>query len=71
MKAPVRALTVTALNLVNENEAYVQLSLLDSQGEAEDRDRFERLESAMHEIRKKHGNGSIAMGYVQKAPWQE
>jgi len=66
MKSPIRALTVTALNLVSENEAYEQLSLLDGQGEIRDRDRLERLESAMHEIRKKHGVGSIAMGYVHK-----
>lgn len=71
MQSPVRALTVTAMNLVRENETYEQLSLLDEQGEIGDRDRLERLEGAMHEIRKKHGVGSIAMGYVQKAPWHE
>ena len=58
MKNPVRALTVTALYLVPEEEAGVQQNLFDNRP-AEQRERLERLARAMDAIRDKYGKGAI------------
>lgn len=67
MNAPIRALTVTGLNLVGADEAHEQLSLFEigPQGDPKQRERQEKLESAMQHIRQKHGVHSVAMGYVE------
>lgn len=67
MSEPIRALTVTGINLVDENEICQQLTLFDLADEhsGKDTERFEKIEAAMTQIRKKHGRSSISMGYVQ------
>jgi Nucleotidyltransferase/DNA polymerase involved in DNA repair len=67
MDAPIRALTVTGMNLVSLDEAQEQISLFDigPQGAPQKRERFEKVESAMYAIREKHGTHSVAMGYVE------
>lgn len=59
--SPVRALTVTAISLSPEDEAYEQVDLFAAAGDL-DRKRQERLEAAMDGIRRKYGSGSIAFG---------
>lgn len=61
--SPVRALRVTAISLVPEDEAFEQVNLFTS---AASRERQERLESAMASIRDKYGNRSIAFGRTQR-----
>ena len=61
--APIRALTITGMNLVADNEAYEQVSLFD--GGARQRDRLERLERAMARIRARYGAEYIGMGWVE------
>ena len=61
MLRPVRALTVTAENLVDADEAFEQLSLLTAPDDAEHEKR-ERLESAVSLIRERLGESSVHMG---------
>lgn len=61
--SPVRALRVTAINLISEDEAFEQVDLFASPA---NRERQERLESAMARIRDKYGSGSIAFGRTQR-----
>lgn len=65
--APVRALTVTAQNLVPAAEAGEQLSLL-SPDAAPKRDKVEKLERAMDGIRGKYGKGAISSARTQNRP---
>ena len=58
---PIRMLTVTAINLVNEDEGE-QLSLFAR--ESMSHDKSETVERAMDEIRRKFGSGSIKFGGV-------
>lgn len=60
--APIRALTVTALHLTPEGETYEQTDLF---GAAPRREKLERLEGAMNQIRKKYGGGAIVFGAAQ------
>ena len=55
---PVRALTVTAIHLLPEEEAGAQMDLLAGEREAK-RQRLERLEGTMDAIRAKYGAGAI------------
>ncbi|MPM66092.1 DNA polymerase IV [bioreactor metagenome] len=57
MSAPIRALTVTALDLLPEAEAGEQMSLFGA-GTAR-RDKLERLERTMDRIRGKYGSSSV------------
>lgn len=58
---PVRALTVTVRQLVEEQRAQEQLCLL---GQPADRRRkLDNMEKAMQKLRAKYGKGCIAMGY--------
>ncbi len=59
MSAPVRALTVTAIYLIDEDEAGVQLDLLAGEEEAK-RERLEKLESTLDAIRIRYGKDAIA-----------
>ena len=61
--SPVRALRITAINLVPEDEAFEQVDLF---APAASHERQERLESAMASIRDKYGNRSIAFGRTQR-----
>lgn len=60
--APIRALTVTALHLTPEGETYEQTDLF---GAAPKKEKLERLEGAMDQIRKKYGGGAIVFGAAQ------
>ena len=62
--APVRALTVTAIHLVQEGDAYEQVDLFAASA-APRKDRQEKLEGAMDKIRKKYGEGAIVFGAVR------
>ena len=68
--APIRALTVTAMNLSADGEVCRQLSLFDLNAEGglvdSHRDRQERLETAMADMRARFGNGCVSMGFVDR-----
>lgn len=59
--APVRALTVTAINLVQECDAYEQVDLFTA-AVAPQNEKLEKLEAAMDSIRGKYGAKSIVFG---------
>lgn len=58
MSEPVRAMTITALALIPEDEAVAQLDLLGDNHQK--REKLERLESAMDSIRARFGKSAIA-----------
>ena len=60
---PIRMLTVTGSQLVNENEATEQLDLF---GDLKDKEseRQEKLEHAIDKIRGKYGHSAISMGVI-------
>ena len=58
-KAPVRALTITAQNLVEEGDAGEQINLFAADA-APRRDKLEKLEKAMDGIRDKYGRAAIS-----------
>ena len=60
--APIRALTVTALHLVPEQDAYEQTDLFSTPLA---REKQEKLEGAVDLIRKKYGGGAIVFGAAQ------
>ena len=62
--APIRALTLTAIHLVSAGEAFEQVNLF-TQNAAPKRERQERLETAMEQIRSKYGGHSIIYGAAQ------
>ena len=57
--SPLRALTVTAIHLVQEGEAYEQMDLFSS---GPGKEKQEKLEGAMEQIRKKFGADAIVFG---------
>ena len=61
---PIRALTVTAIHLLQEGEAYEQVDLFTASA-APKKERQEKLEGAMDQIRKKYGEGAIVFGAVR------
>ena len=65
MQKPVRALTVTAIYLIPEDQAAVQQTLFGDQG-AEQRERLEKLAHAMDAIRDKYGKGAIGLASSPK-----
>ena len=60
--APIRAMTVTAIHLVPEGQAYEQVDLFTPVSRKE---KQEKLEGAMEQIRKKYGSGAIVFGAAQ------
>ena len=58
--SPIRALTITAIHLVEAEDAYEQVDLFG--GSAASRARSEKLEAAMDRIRGKYGTGAITYG---------
>lgn len=60
---PIRALTVTAMNLVSEHEGGEQLSLFGEEKEKQ-REKTERLEGAVENIRRRFGKASISSGAI-------
>ena len=65
MQKPVRALTVTAIYLIPEDQAAVQQTLFGDQG-AEQRERLEKLAHAMDALRDKYGKGAIGLASAPK-----
>jgi len=61
---PIRALTVTAIYLVAEQDAYEQVDLFTSPA-APRREKQEKLEATMDRIRGKYGSGAILFGAAQ------
>ena len=62
--APIRALTVTAIHLVPSEDAYEQTDLFTA---APKKEKLEKLEGAVDQIRKKYGGGAIVFGAAQPA----
>ena len=62
--SPVRALTVTAIHLVPEGDAYEQVDLFTA-GAAPHKEKQEKLEAAMDRIRGKYGADAIVFGAAQ------
>ena len=60
--APIRALTVTAIHLVPSEDAYEQTDLFTA---APKKEKLEKLEGAVDQIRKKYGGGAIVFGAAQ------
>ena len=67
--APIRALTVTAHNLIPEEECAEQQTLFDAQA-PQRRERVEKLERAMDAIRDKYGRDALTTGTLA-APAKE
>ena len=66
--APIRALTLTGQNLVADGEATEQITLFDfTEGTKPSRkkEKYEKLETAIDQLRAKHGATSVSMGYVE------
>ena len=59
--APIRALTVTAINLAQEGEAYEQVDLFGTVSTPK-KERLEKLEATMDRIRGKYGTEAISFG---------
>ncbi len=70
MSSPVRALTVTAIYLIPEDEAGAQLDLLAGTQDLE-RQRLERLEGTLDLIRAKYGSGAIAPASASRDPGED
>jgi DNA polymerase-4 len=66
-RAPVRALTITAQNLLPADQAGEQLDLL-SPGASPQREKVEKLERAMDGIRDKFGQEAISSARTQVKP---
>lgn len=62
--SPIRALTVTAIHLVQEGEAYEQVDLFTASA-APKKEKQEKLEAAIDRIRDKYGGRSIVFGAAQ------
>ena len=62
---PIRAMTVTALHVTEDGQAYRQMDLL-GQASAKRSERQEKLESAVDAIREKYGSGAITFGQRQR-----
>ena len=65
--APIRALTVTAHNLVGEDETTEQIGLFDGDAPKR-RDKAEKLERTMDAIRAKYGHDALTTGTLTKSP---
>ena len=70
MACPVRALTVTSIYLIPDDEPGAQLDLF-SAGQEAKRLRLERLENTLDIIRAKYGPGAIVPASAPRDPGQE
>ena len=63
---PVRAITVGVTKLVSADAAAEQVSLFDLMGgTAANKEKQERLEAAVDDLRRKYGDGSVTLGYQE------
>ena len=62
--APIRALTITAIHLTPEGQAFEQIDLFTAPA-APQKEKLEKLEAAMDRIRGKYGSEAIAFGAAQ------
>ena len=60
--SPIRALTVTAIHLLQEGDAYEQVDLFTAATVVPQNKKLEKLEAAMDSIRGKYGTDSIVFG---------
>ena len=60
-KAPVRSITITGSNLVASDQAVEQLSFFDEL-DTVDRQRYEKLDQTVDQIRQKFGKEAIGLG---------
>lgn len=65
LSAPIRMLTITASNLVNEEETYEQITLFSDKKDAQVEKR-EKLEAAIDKIRDRYGKKAVTLGRVLK-----
>ena len=66
--APIRMLTITGQNLVRDEDATEQLSLFefsDGVKPSAQKEKYEKLEAAISQLRHKHGAESVVMGCVE------
>ena len=68
--APIRALTLTAQNLVREDEAAEQLGLFAPEEPAR-RDKTEKLERVMDDLRARYGRDALKTGRLAPIPEEE
>ena len=64
---PIRAITVGVGKLVDAEAAAEQLTLFDLMGQGANRQKRERLEAAVEDLRKKYGDGSVTLGIQENA----
>lgn len=60
---PIRALTVTAMNLIGEDEGGEQIGFFDSESDRQ-RERSTRLEGTLDQIRGRYGKAAISSGAI-------
>ena len=70
MSNPVRALTVTAIYLIPEEDAVAQLDLFNTD-QLRRQERLEKLEGALDSIRAKYGKGAIAPASSPRDPKED
>ncbi len=66
MDKPVRLLSVTAANLLPENQSCEQLSLFDAADAMQRRDRQHKLDQTVDELRRRFGNQSVVFAHSVK-----
>ena len=66
MDKPVRLLSVTAANLLPENQSCEQLSLFDAAGDIQKRDRQHKLDQTVDALRQKFGDKSVVFAHSVK-----
>ena len=63
MGRPIRALTVTAMNLIGEDEGGEQIGFFDAESDRR-RERSTRLEGTLDQIRTRYGKAAISSGAI-------
>lgn len=66
MDKPVRLLSVTAAQLLPENQVCEQLSLFEATEALQKRDKQQRLDKAVDALRQRFGSDSVMFGYAVK-----